>query len=135
MLAAAKKKKETRGGCRRDSEGCSRHGRRQVALYEPLSMLGGMGAAGNLALNDGGNNAEHTGLALAFTLLNGEHYNVTGQVSHPEAHVALATFNKMLGDAGVATVKTDCRCTAATTALAAGVSRIETATVRQEQRR
>ena len=25
-----------------------------VALYEPLKMIGGMGAAGNLALNDGG---------------------------------------------------------------------------------
>ena len=26
----------------------------RVALYEPLPMIGGMGAAGNLALNDGG---------------------------------------------------------------------------------
>jgi flavin-dependent dehydrogenase len=25
----------------------------KVALYEPLPMIGGMGAAGNLALNDG----------------------------------------------------------------------------------
>ena len=29
------------------------HARAQVALYEPLKMIGGMGAAGNLALNDG----------------------------------------------------------------------------------
>jgi NADPH-dependent 2,4-dienoyl-CoA reductase/sulfur reductase-like enzyme len=34
-----------------------------VALYEPLPMIGGMGAAGNLALNDGGMAAERTGLA------------------------------------------------------------------------
>ncbi len=26
----------------------------RVAVYEPLKMIGGMGAAGNLALNDGG---------------------------------------------------------------------------------
>ena len=30
----------------------------RVALYEPLPMIGGMGAAGNLALNDGGQEAE-----------------------------------------------------------------------------
>ena len=53
----------------------------KVALFEPLTMIGGMGAAGNLALNDGGNDAEHTGLALNFTTLNAKHYGVSGQVS------------------------------------------------------
>ena len=33
----------------------------KVALFEPLPMIGGMGAAGNLALNDGGMWAERTG--------------------------------------------------------------------------
>ena len=37
----------------------------KVGLFEPLPMIGGMGAAGNLALNDGGNGA-HTGIALEF---------------------------------------------------------------------
>jgi hypothetical protein len=46
----------------------------KVGLYEPLPMIGGMGAAGNLALNDGGNNAEHTGLALNFTRANAAWY-------------------------------------------------------------
>ena len=49
------------------------HGLR-VGLFEPLKMIGGMGAAGNLALNDGGVGAEKTGVALNFTLLNGQHY-------------------------------------------------------------
>ena len=55
-----------------------------VALYEPLPMIGGMGAAGNLALNDGGQQAERTGLALNFTLLNGKAYGLTTEVAHPE---------------------------------------------------
>jgi hypothetical protein len=56
-----------------------------VALYEPLGMIGGMGAAGNLALNDGGQGAERTGLARVFALLNGKFYNVSGEVCHPES--------------------------------------------------
>ena len=95
-----------------------------VAIYEPLPMIGGMGAAGNLALNDGGQQAEKTGLALNFTLLNGRHYNLTTQVSHPESFVAEASFNKMLADANVKTVKLDCRLLSATRAQAGGVSRV-----------
>ncbi len=56
-----------------------------VALYEPLPMIGGMGAAGNLALNDGGMAAERTGLALNFSLLNGAHYGLATEVPHPES--------------------------------------------------
>ena len=85
-----------------------------VAIFEPLMMIGGMGAAGNLALNDGGNGAEHTGLALNFTLLNAKHYNVSGQVSHPESFVAEASFRTMLGDANVHTIKVGCPLTSAT---------------------
>jgi 2-polyprenyl-6-methoxyphenol hydroxylase-like FAD-dependent oxidoreductase len=58
-----------------------------VALYEPLKMLGGMGAAGNLGLNDGGLEAERTGLAREFALRNGKHYYPDEQVRevpHPE---------------------------------------------------
>jgi len=47
-----------------------------VALYEPLKMIGGMGAAGNLALNDGGTEAEHTGLARDFTERNAKAYGL-----------------------------------------------------------
>jgi hypothetical protein len=92
----------------------------RVALYEPLKMIGGMGAAGNLALNDGGVAAERTGLAKVFSLLNGKAYNVSTEVPHPESFVAAASFNAMLAGAGVATVKLDCRLLSATTAAAAG---------------
>ena len=86
-----------------------------VALYEPLKMIGGMGAAGNLALNDGGMGAERTGLAKVFSLLNGAYYNLTTEVPHPESFVAEASFYKMLADANVKAIKLDCRVTGATT--------------------
>ena len=85
-----------------------------VALYEPLPMIGGMGAAGNLALNDGGMAAERTGLALNFSLLNGAHYGLATEVPHPESFVAEASFRTMLAAAGVSVVKTDCRLLSAT---------------------
>ena len=83
----------------------------RVALFEPLKMIGGMGAAGNLALNDGGVAAERTGLARNFSLLNAEYYGLKPgtEVPHPESFVSNSTFYKMLGDAGVRTVKLDCR--------------------------
>ena len=76
-----------------------------------------MGAAGNLALNDGGNGAEHTGLALEFSRENARHYGLPdgSVVAHPESFVAEATFHKLLADAGVTDVFLDCRLTAATT--------------------
>ena len=46
-----------------------------------MAQIGGMGAAGNLALNDGGVPAERTGLAKNFSLINGLHYNLTTEVS------------------------------------------------------
>lgn len=98
-----------------------------VALFEPLKMIGGMGAAGNLALNDGGLSAERTGLALNFSLRNGEHYypGQGRQVPHPESFVSEASFYSMLQNANVKTIQTDCRLlSAATTEDRDGVSRI-----------
>lgn len=96
-----------------------------VALYEPLKMIGGMGAAGNLALNDGGMGAERTGLAKVFSLLNGAYYNLTTEVPHPESFVAEASFYKMLANANVKTIKLDCRVVGATTTSNSGVSSIQ----------
>jgi ribulose 1,5-bisphosphate synthetase/thiazole synthase len=56
-----------------------------VALYEPLKMIGGMGAAGNLGLHDGGPSAPRTGLALNYTMLNAEYYKVDHPVNQPES--------------------------------------------------
>ena len=84
----------------------------KVGLFEPLKMIGGMGAAGNLALNDGGMAAERTGLALQFSLTNGQHYYGTStkkQVPHPESFVANATFYSMLTKANVSSINLDCR--------------------------
>jgi hypothetical protein len=100
-----------------------------VALYEPLRMIGGMGAAGNLALNDGGVGAERTGLAREFSLLNGRAYNVSTEVPHPESFVAAASFATLLADANVTHVKLDCRLLSATAASSAGVSRVQSITV------
>mgnify|MGYP000875904871 CR=1 FL=1 len=93
-----------------------------VALYEPLPMIGGMGAAGNLALNDGGMNAERTGLAKKFSLMNGKHYyngttttSQSREVPHPESFVANATFYEMLEEANVKEIHLDCRLLAVNT--------------------
>jgi hypothetical protein len=102
----------------------------KVAVYEPLGMIGGMGAAGFLALHDGGMTAI-TGLAYNFTLLNGEYYGKANTpVQQPESFVSNASFYRMLGDAGVTHIKLDCRATAATTAYdnAAQSSKIESMT-------
>lgn len=80
-----------------------------VILIEPLPMIGGMGAAGNLALNDGGMKAERTGLAKVFTLLNGKHYGLDTEVPHPESFVSEASFYTMLKNANVTDVRVDCR--------------------------
>ena len=69
-----------------------------------------MGAAGNLALNDGGLDAERTGLARTFSLLNGKHYYPTRpkQVPHPESFVANASFYTMLTEANVQHIQLNC---------------------------
>lgn len=81
----------------------------RVALYEPLKMIGGMGAAGNLALNDGGQQAERTGLAKNFTLLNGKAYGLDTEVAHPESFVSEASFRTLLAAANVTKIELDCR--------------------------
>jgi hypothetical protein len=83
----------------------------RVAIYEPLKMIGGMGAAGNLALHDG---LCGTGLALKFCMLNAEYYNVTKPVAQAESFVSNASFYKMLSAAGVKKIALDCRLTSAT---------------------
>ena len=87
----------------------------RVALFEPLAMIGGMGAAGNLALNDGGQAAERTGLARAFAQLNAKAYGLAdgAEVCHPESFVAEASFNAMLASANVSAVHLGCRLLAA----------------------
>ena len=55
----------------------------KVALYE--LVIGGMGAAGNLALHDGSSaTSTFTGLAQNFTMLNAEYYGVKRPVAQPE---------------------------------------------------
>ena len=75
-------------------------------------MIGGMGAAGNLALHDGQSGSHPpplTGLANNFSLLNAAYYNVTHQVAQPESFVANASFYEMLHGAGVKKIALDCR--------------------------
>ena len=95
----------------------------RVALYEPLAMLGGMGAAGNLALNDGGQAAERTGLAREFALRAGAAYNLSAgaEVAHPESFVSARVFADMLAAAHV-TVRASCRLLAAATGAAGAVA-------------
>jgi len=100
-----------------------------VGLFEPLDMLGGMGAAGNLALNDGGLGAERTGLARVFSLLNGKHYNLTSEVPHPESFVAEASFYAMLAGANVTSINLGCHVLSATTLREGGVSRVGSVTL------
>ena len=59
----------------------------RVGLFEPLAMIGGMGAAGNLALNDGNSFAEKTGLALEFVTRAATYYGLPAgsEVAHPES--------------------------------------------------
>lgn len=98
-----------------------------VGLFEPLGMIGGMGAAGNLALNDGGIDAERTGLARNFSRINGIHYYgiPEKEVPHPESFVANRTFYTMLEAANVTDVRLNCRLlTANTTASGSAVASI-----------
>jgi hypothetical protein len=102
----------------------------RVALFEPLPMIGGMGAAGGLALNDGGQGAERTGLARDFALRNGRAYGLNDtEVCHPESFVAEASFYAMLEAANVSVVKLGCRLLSAQTAAASGGSRVASVSV------
>ena len=102
----------------------------RVGLFEPLQMLGGMGAAGNLALNDGGLGAERTGLARVFSLLNGKYYNISTEVPHPESFVAEANFYAMLTGANVSAIHLDCHVLSAATLRGSdGASRIASITL------
>ena len=87
----------------------------KTALYEPLPMIGGMGAAGFLGLHDGGFGAI-TGLAYNYTLLNGEYYNSSSAAQQVESFASAWSMNKMLSRAGVTHIQLDCRLTAAASA-------------------
>lgn len=87
-----------------------------VALYESLPMIGGMGAAGNLAMHDGAGKttlAQPGGLAQNFSMLNAAHYNVDHPVAQAESFVSNASFYTMLNGAGVRKIALDCRLTSA----------------------
>jgi len=83
-----------------------------VALYESLPMIGGMGAAGNLAMHDGASSthlAQSGGLAQNFSMLNAAYYGVDHPVAQPESFVSNASFWKLLQGAGVQKIALDCR--------------------------
>jgi hypothetical protein len=100
----------------------------KVGVFEPLGMIGGMGAAGALGLHDeGGIHGIRGGggLAMVWQMLNGDAYNVTKPVQQPESFVGEASFRTMLRNASVNVIRTDCHVTgAATTKTADGASRI-----------
>ena len=98
----------------------------KVGLFEPLPMIGGMCAAGNLALHDSGPDG---GLGLVFAKLNADYYNVTEPISQPESFVSVQSFNKMLANASVTHIKLGCRLTAAAREVRAGVSKVKSISV------
>ena len=98
----------------------------KTALYEPLKMIGGMGAAGNLALHDSGPDG---GLGEVFSRLNGEYYNVTEAIDQPESFVSEKSFYTMLANASVTHIKLDCHLTAAAREVTAGVSKVKSISV------
>lgn len=98
----------------------------RTALYEPLKMIGGMGAAGNLALHDSGPKG---GLGEVFARLNGEFYNVSEAIDQPESFVSEKSFYTMLANASVTHIKLDCHLTAAAREVTGGVSKVKSITV------
>jgi hypothetical protein len=90
-------------------------GRNSVALIEPLGMIGGMGAAGGLALHDQqmANLTMITGLARRWASYNSEYYNTTVLVNHPDMYVAEASFQRMIQEAKSIELFKRCRLTSA----------------------
>lgn len=84
-----------------------------VLLLEPLTMIGGMGAAGGVGLmNQGAGEAGATGLAREWGLLNGKAYGQpAGTINlFPAPSVMAASFLHMLNGTAVAT-RLGCRLT------------------------
>ena len=102
----------------------------RVACFEPLAMVGGMGAAGNLGLNDGGQAAERTGLAREFAQRNAAAYGLPAgqEVAHAESFISEASLLAMLASANV-TLRLSCRLLSAATAGAPGASRVASISV------
>ena len=86
-------------------------GRNAVALIEPLTMIGGMGAAGGLGLHDQqmSNLTMITGLAKNWSLLNGAFYGSASLVNHPDMWVAEQSFLRMIANARTITTMLGCR--------------------------
>lgn len=74
------------------------HGKYRVKVMEPLHMIGGMGAAGGVALmNQGCGIVGVTGLAKNWSLICGEHYyGMPKMVLFPSMKVAEMAFWKLL---------------------------------------
>ena len=91
------------------------NGKLRVALVEPLSMIGGMGAAGGLGLHDQqmSNLTMITGLAKTWAKLNAEYYYKTNSsnkiVNHPEIFVAEKNFQIMIDKAKSIDLMLECR--------------------------
>ena len=86
-------------------------GRQTVALIEPLTMIGGMGAAGGLGLHDQQmkNLTMITGLAKNWSLLNAAHYGTASMVNHPDMWVGERSFLRMIANARSITTLLGCR--------------------------
>ena len=83
-----------------------------VLLLEPLTMIGGMGAAGGVGLmNQGAGDAGATGLARVWGLLNGKAYGQPNTLNlFPAPSVMAASFLQMLNSTTVVT-RLGCRLT------------------------
>jgi hypothetical protein len=95
------------------------HGKFKVVVLEPLQMIGGMAAAGGVALmNQGG--CGLTGLSRNWSMLCGEYYYGTPQLMtpvhapFPSMNVSEMAFWKLLRSVDSITVKTGCRAVAVT---------------------
>ena len=88
-------------------------GKNRVLVMEPLTMIGGMGAAGGVGLmNQGCGVAGVTGLARNHSLLCGEYYYGAGtgrQVLFPSMNVSAWAFWTLLNSTGTVETRLGCR--------------------------
>eukprot|EP00039_Didymoeca_costata_P010651 m.144175 g.144175 ORF g.144175 m.144175 type:complete len:689 (+) comp14911_c0_seq5:163-2229(+) len=89
----------------------SSNGKYRVAVMEPLKMIGGMGAAGGVALmNQGCGLAGVTGLAKNWSLLCGQYYYGTPRmVTFPSMNVSAYAFWQLLNSSGSVDTSVGCR--------------------------
>eukprot|EP00041_Stephanoeca_diplocostata_P015760 m.302302 g.302302 ORF g.302302 m.302302 type:complete len:557 (+) comp20143_c1_seq11:266-1936(+) len=91
----------------------SNNGKYTVKVMEPLRMIGGMAAAGGVALmNQGCGLAGVTGLARNWSILCGQHYygpNSSTPVLFPSMAVSEQAFWTLLNSSDTISTSTDCR--------------------------